>query len=79
MFCEGNFEEKKFGAGEGNRTLTASLEGWNSTVELHPPTLKLRREGPLRFRRIRYFCEPPAKDGLPAEARRAKAGGEGRI
>ena len=38
MFCEGNFEEKKFGAGEGNRTLTASLEGWNSTVELHPPT-----------------------------------------
>ncbi len=26
------------GAGEGNRTLTASLEGWNSTVELHPLT-----------------------------------------
>ena len=24
------------GAGDGNRTLTASLEGWNSTVELHP-------------------------------------------
>ena len=24
------------GAGEGNRTLTASLEGWNSTIELHP-------------------------------------------
>ena len=24
------------GAGEGNRTLTTSLEGWNSTIELHP-------------------------------------------
>ena len=24
------------GAGEGNRTLTASLEGWSSTTELHP-------------------------------------------
>src|SRR5690606_2168327 len=23
-------------AGEGNRTLTASLEGWSSTIELHP-------------------------------------------
>ena len=26
----------KFGAGEGDRTLTAGLEGRNSTVELHP-------------------------------------------
>jgi hypothetical protein len=26
----------KIGAGEGNRTLMASLEGWNSTIELHP-------------------------------------------
>ena len=24
------------GAGEGNRTLTTSLEGWDSTIELHP-------------------------------------------
>jgi hypothetical protein len=24
------------GAGEGNRTLTTSLEGWGSTTELHP-------------------------------------------
>ena len=24
------------GAGEGNRTLTTSLEGWSSTIELHP-------------------------------------------
>ena len=25
-----------FGAGEGDRTLTAGLEGRNSTIELHP-------------------------------------------
>ena len=24
------------GAGEGNRTLVASLEGWSSTIELRP-------------------------------------------
>ena len=27
-----------FGAGEGNRTLTVSLEGFCSTIELHPQT-----------------------------------------
>ena len=27
---------KKNGAGDGNRTHAASLEGWNSTIELHP-------------------------------------------
>ena len=26
----------KIGAGEGNRTLVISLEGWGSTIELHP-------------------------------------------
>ena len=26
----------KFGAGEGNRTLVVSLEGFCSTIELHP-------------------------------------------
>jgi hypothetical protein len=26
----------EFGAGDGNRTRVASLEGWNSTIELHP-------------------------------------------
>ena len=26
------------GAGDGNRTHVASLEGWNSTIELHPQT-----------------------------------------
>jgi site-specific DNA recombinase len=30
------FESKKSGAGEGNRTLVCSLEGCRSTIELHP-------------------------------------------
>src|SRR5579862_2417307 len=30
------------GAGDGNRTHVASLEGWSSTIELHPP--RERRE-----------------------------------
>jgi hypothetical protein len=44
------------GAGEGNRTLTTSLEGWGSTVELHPLTyLKLlenQPEKPVKKRSI---------------------------
>jgi hypothetical protein len=31
------------GAGEGNRTLTTSLEGWGSTIELHPLAPRNRR------------------------------------
>src|SRR5882672_4478568 len=31
------------GAGEGNRTLVISLEGFCSTIELHPPVLTLQR------------------------------------
>jgi hypothetical protein len=29
------------GAGEGNRTLVVSLEGFCSTIELHPPCVPL--------------------------------------
>ena len=32
------------GAGDGNRTHAISLEGWHSTIELHPHGLKLRCE-----------------------------------
>ena len=28
--------EVKIGAGDGNRTHATSLEGWSSTIELHP-------------------------------------------
>ena len=30
---------KHFGAGDGNRTHVTSLEGWNSTIGLHPHIL----------------------------------------
>ena len=29
-------ETFSLGAGDGNRTHTTSLEGWDSTIELHP-------------------------------------------
>ena len=29
-----------YGAGDGNRTHAASLEGWNSTIELHPRAMQ---------------------------------------
>ena len=29
----------EFGAGDGNRTHVISLEGWSSTIELHPRCL----------------------------------------
>ena len=35
------------GAGDGNRTHAASLEGWNSTIELHP---HIRRKTSWRAR-----------------------------
>src|ERR1051325_1391732 len=51
------------GAGDGNRTHVASLEGWSSTIELHPPVIRsarqantgmpLRSQGPLGFRQSR--------------------------
>ncbi len=34
-------EPSHAGAGDGNRTRTASLEGWNSTIELHPQNQRL--------------------------------------
>ena len=33
--------KKVSGAGDGNRTHAASLEGWNSTIELHPHYLSV--------------------------------------
>ena len=33
-----------YGAGEGNRTLATSLEGWGSTTELHPHTIGAENE-----------------------------------
>src|SRR6185437_5653800 len=37
------------GAGDGNRTHVASLEGWSSTIELHPPTSPAHRAASGRW------------------------------
>ena len=36
--CSIQLSYKHIGAGDGNRTHAASLEGWNSTIELRPRT-----------------------------------------
>ena len=38
----------KNGAGEGNRTLVTSLEGWRSTIELHPHKWSEQQDSNLR-------------------------------
>src|SRR5204863_6391091 len=55
------------GAGDGNRTHVASLEGWSSTIELHP--------------RYPLLADPPNRPSLrcPARQHRTGAGGGGRI
>ena len=58
----------KNGAGEGNRTLTASLEGWSSTIELHPHTIALSAtyllyKG-LKFLSTRFYCIEPVPSPL---------------
>ena len=45
------------GAGEGNRTLVASLEGWSSAIELRPP---LR----MNFKKYTIFSPPKARTNL---------------
>src|SRR5947209_3034984 len=56
------------GAGDGNRTHVASLEGWCSTIELHPPgTIALRQQTSQTTPVFRHF------------RRREALGGGGRI
>ena len=48
-----------YGAGEGNRTLATSLEGWGSTIELHPQikngrSSRIRTCDPLVPSQVRY-------------------------
>ena len=52
----------KIGAGEGNRTLVISLEGFCSAIELHPHTARLGRAGKLAQ------LGPPAKSRLRAKS-----------
>jgi hypothetical protein len=42
---------QKNGAGEGDRTLATSLEGWGSTIELHPPAKDIIQLFKAHFKR----------------------------
>src|SRR5271167_2241837 len=57
------------GAGDGNRTHIASLEGWSSTIELHPHSAHQRDPLPL----------PDLVPTLRYRPRFRSAGGGGRI
>lgn len=45
----------KNGAGEGDRTLATSLEGWGSTIELHPPAKSIIHVLKLHFKQEMQF------------------------
>src|SRR5215831_3185868 len=47
-----------FGAGEGNRTLVISLEGFCSTIELHPPWERPPHQ-PGELPRKAFSTKPP--------------------
>ena len=46
---------RALGAGDGNRTHTTSLEGWGSTIELHPHILATKNIIPIFRRIVKYF------------------------
>ena len=54
-----------FGAGEGNRTLVISLEGFCSTIELHPRRLRLSLISPIKTKRctLRFRENPHRRAG----------------
>ena len=70
-----------YGAGEGNRTLTVSLEGFCSTIELHPhllfsaPIFRLDFGGGRRIRTFEAFATdlqsaPFGRSGIPPKEKR---------
>ena len=44
------------GAGDGNRTHTTSLEGWDSTIELHPQVVILISDE-YYYTRLFFICQ----------------------
>ena len=64
----------KIGAGEGNRTLTLSLEGFCSTIELHPLLPVFGSGGGRRIRTFEAYATdlqsaPFGRSGIPPHAR----------
>ena len=53
-------DECCFGAGDENRTHVTSLEGWNSTIELHPQEISL-----YRIAHKRCFCQEKTGKSFP--------------
>ncbi len=56
-------ETGRFGAGDGNRTRMTSLEGWGSTIELHPrvdhQTVAIRSRHDAHRRDVGDGCHSP--------------------
>ena len=59
------------GAGEGNRTLVASLEDWSSTIELHPRNCSQRSNHTLNVNVPRWPPPRPAGRNLRLVKQRA--------
>ncbi len=58
------------GAGDGNRTHVISLEGWSSTIELHPLDLYLVEGGgfePPKVEPADLQSDPFGRSGTPPE------------
>ncbi len=47
LCCDGAIIKGNIGAGEGNRTLVISLEGFCSTIELHPLKPNILKQKPI--------------------------------
>src|SRR3954451_10359549 len=63
------FAQEKIGAGDGNRTRVASLEDWNSTIELRPQRFQYyRTPSPCQFAPA-ALCSPLVVQGYPVPAR----------
>lgn len=54
-------------AGGGNRTLVASLEDWNSAIELRR-RVRLKTEGPHRHRSVHHSSRPARMTALAVNA-----------
>jgi hypothetical protein len=57
------------GAGEGNRTLVVSLEGFCSTIELHPPSIRALPASLREFPDYTVQFPTTPHEALPGPAR----------
>src|SRR5712671_4560709 len=65
-------EKEHPGAGEGNRTLTTSLEGWSSTIELHPRSAARRTVRKTEGNRVKPHLRREALGGLRTTGGRSR-------